>query len=135
MANKQIFLISVFLFVLSAVACIAGEKGADFNNLKTYFLNIPVGKDLKEIEKDINLPHPDKTYMGSSSYKDRSFRYYGFRGMMLEIGLKQVSDESSYAKGRFVFNGDFTLIYSGHEYSRCCFDSAKPTVYSGPVRN
>jgi hypothetical protein len=103
--------------------------------LKNYFLSIPVGKNLKDIEKEINLPHPNKTYMGSSSYKDRLYRYYGFKGFMLQIGLKQISDESSYLKGSFVFNGDFTIIGSGKEYSRCCFDSAKPSIYSGPARN
>ena len=85
-------------------------------------------------EKELDLPKPDKTYMGSSSYHDRQFLYYNYKGVVLQIGLKQRSSDSSYEKGIFAYNGDFTMIYNGKEYSHCCSNDGWSSKYDGPKR-
>ena len=72
--------------------------------------------------------------MGSSPYHDRQFRYYDFKGTALQIGLKQESNDSSYEKGVFTYNGDFTIIYNGKEYSHCCSNDDWSSNYDGPIR-
>jgi hypothetical protein len=132
MKKLLISIITVNLLLVPALGADLSDKV--FNDLKKYFLNMPIGKDFRAIEKELDLPKPNKTYMGSSSYHDRQFLYYNYKGVVLQIGLKQESGESSYEKGIFTYNGDFTIIYNGKEYSHCCSNDGWSSNYDRPIR-
>jgi hypothetical protein len=130
---KTRFILIVILFF--SVQASGEDRSVDaFEEIKGYFISIPERKDFRKIERELRLPHPDKTYVGSSSYRDRRFRYNDFRGLMLQIGLKQECAYKSYEEGKFSFNGDFWIIGDGREYVHCCFDDGHSSIYDGPIR-
>jgi hypothetical protein len=131
---KTLLIRIIAIILISAPAIGADESGNPFDNLKKYFLSTPIGKDFRAIEKELNLPKPDKTYVGSSSYQDRQFRYYDYKGTVLQIGLRQESKDGSYERGVFSCNGDFLIIFTGKEYSHCCANDGWSNIYDGPIR-
>jgi len=75
---------------------------------------IPLGMDVAEVERRLALPPPFKTVLGSSTYHDRVFMYRVTPDILISIGLRQEGPEIERDKGRFKFNGHFS-VSSGDE--------------------
>jgi len=126
---------SLQILIPIAISAVSQAASADCTKkLVSYFETVNIGQNLKVVENELNLNKPEKTYMGSSEYQDRSFRYDNVEGCLLEIGLHQATDESDYEKGIFLINGDYRVIGGGMEYSKCCFNNNWSESYVGPIR-
>jgi len=122
------------LTAMAALASCASISKTDrcVQELGAALMATELGTEIRDIEKSLSLGKPVKTYMGSSSYHDRLFRYYGVNGCMVEIGLRQVSEENRYDSGTFEFNGDFTVVGDSETWNRCCHFNDWAESYRGP---
>ena len=83
-----------------------------------YFRKLPIGTPLQRIEADLSLNDPEKTFVGNSLYRHRSFRYQTPDGLFLLIGLKQMTDDDSYKTGVFRFRGHHTIGTDGWSWKK-----------------
>jgi len=122
------------LLILSEVSCAAHRPRAVFDVACETLERMPIGTEIREIEINLSLPAPTKTYVGSSLYPHRTFRYLREDGLFLEIGLFQSEDGAEYPEGRFFYLGHHTVSAGNGIWKRWVYTDG-PIEFRGERRD
>jgi hypothetical protein len=93
------------LIGLAGCATPKPQPASEWVRVTTALDEIPLGMDVREIERRLSLPPPFKTVLGSGDYHDRVFVYRVPPDIILSLGLRQVGPEIERESGVFRYNG------------------------------
>jgi hypothetical protein len=116
------------------MGCLQIGRTDSFEEACATLRDMPLGTEVREIESRLRLPKPNKTYMGSSLYQFRVFRYVRDDGLFLEIGLRQVSGDREYDTGRFEYVGHHTIAAKDRIWKRWVYEDGL-IEYRGPRKD
>jgi hypothetical protein len=116
--------------VLLLTGCAAPRHSA-FDETCEMLERTPVGTEIREIERLLSLPPPAKTFVGSSLYPNRIFRYIGNDGLFIEIGLYQRGEVQDYPQGRFEYIGHHSIASASRIWKRWVWDDIGPIEVRG----
>ncbi|MCX5653434.1 MAG: hypothetical protein NTY65_02115 [Planctomycetota bacterium] len=126
--------LSSFLLPLGTSGCTQASRTDAFEEACAIIRDMPLGTEVREIESQLHLPKPNKTYMGSGLYHFRVFRYVRDDGLFLEIGLRQASDDQDYDNGRFEYVGHHTIATKDRIWKRWVYEDGL-IEYRGPRKD